>query len=335
MLAQLDRTFVRLRPWKIWSRIVAYILFEGRPLTTRGRWINPLVFAGHRLWGKLPVLRKNPDPIFILGTGRSGTTVLGTILGLHPAVGYLNEPKALWQAALGDDDLIGSFNAAPGRYRMGAADADPGKVRKLRRSYNAFLRLSFSRQIVDKYPELIFRNGLLQAAFPHAKKIILIRSGTDTLHSIKNWSQNNGVDEHNFCVDWWGRDRRKWDLLLTQLVAKDPYFDTVIDDITGLRDHADMAAIEWIVTMREALRLNAEHPGKLLFIRYEDLTGSPGKTLQKISDFCGLKTDQKMQTYGKAVLRTRPAYTQPSLHPAIQPLFDETMQLMDYETVAH
>lgn len=139
MVAQIDANFIRARPWKIWSRLLAYALFEGRPLTTRGRWINPLVFAGYRLWAVLPLKRRDLRPIFVMGVGRSGTTVLGTILALHRDVGYLNEPKALWHAALGDDDLIGSYSAVPGRYKMSGVDGHNGRSVRLRRFYRAFL----------------------------------------------------------------------------------------------------------------------------------------------------------------------------------------------------
>jgi hypothetical protein len=215
MVAQIDTKFIRARPWKLWSRLLAYALFEGRPLTTRGRWINPLVFAGYRLWSVLPLRKRDLRPIFVMGVGRSGTTVLGTILALHPDVGYLNEPKALWHAALGDDDLIGSYSAVPGRYKMTGADGQNGRAQRLRRFYQTFLSLSFSRRVVDKYPELLFRNGLIDAAFPDACKIVLLRNGADICQSIENWSGAHGDAE----VDWWGLDDQKWRLLVDQLVG--------------------------------------------------------------------------------------------------------------------
>src|SRR5690606_40375856 len=49
---------------------------EGRPLTTRGRWINPLVFGLYRMAQRLPLGRPVREPAFILGMGRSGTTIL-------------------------------------------------------------------------------------------------------------------------------------------------------------------------------------------------------------------------------------------------------------------
>lgn len=330
MIAQLDLNFIRARPWKIWSRLVAYLLFEGRPLTTRGRWINPIVFAGHKLWAILPFRHREIAPIFILGTGRSGTTVLGTILGFHREVGYLNEPKALWHAALGDDDLVGSFCKTPGRYKMERSDADPGKVRRLHNSYRAFLNLTHSNRVVDKYPELIFRNCLLDAAFPGACKIVLLRNGADTIRSIQTWSEKHVKTSFKCKSDWWGQDQQKWHLLVRQLVLTDPYFGLQGKEISKFRNQVDMAAVEWIVTMREAVRLrNAAKPG-MIFVRYEDLVAQPRETLSEIVRFSGLGHDEKMLDYGVTILKQRSAFPVPSLDPVIAPLFCDTMKLLGY-----
>ena len=120
MVAQLDRLYVSTRPTKIYSRLVSYLLFEGRPLTTKGRWINPLVAAHFALEKRLPQLRQVKQPVFILGTGRSGTTILGLILSIHRDVGFLNEPKALWHSVNPADDLIGGYSEDPGKYRLSA-----------------------------------------------------------------------------------------------------------------------------------------------------------------------------------------------------------------------
>ncbi len=330
MVAQIDTQFIKTRPGKVWPRLLAYTMFEGRPLTTRGRWINPLVFGGYRLWSALPIRKPVDRPVFILGVGRSGTTILGTILALHRDVGYLNEPKALWQAALGDDDLIGSYSRRAGRFRMTAADATPGVKRRLHRYYRTFLRLSGNRRVVDKYPELVFRNGLLNAVFPDARKIMLIRNGADTCQSIANWSLKHGQQAD----DWWGRNRQKWHLLVDQLIAPDPYFAPVLADIRGLSRHMDMAAVEWIVTMREALQLQVQNPGSLHFVRYEDLTADPAATIPEILQFCGLQPDVAVTRYAKQTLKPRAPYPPPDLHPAIQGMFEDTMKSLGYETPA-
>ena len=125
VVAQLDVATARARPGRVLPRLISYAVFEGRPATTRGRWINPLVRANLRVgeaagWG--PPVRQ---PIFVLGIGRSGTTLLGSLLGVHSHVGFLNEPKAMWHRIVDDEDLIGSYGPEPVRLRLDAADARP------------------------------------------------------------------------------------------------------------------------------------------------------------------------------------------------------------------
>ena len=116
MVAQIDRHYWAASPAKALVRLLTYGLFEGRPLTTRGRWINPLVFGIGRALKRRPARRAVKAPIYILGQGRSGTTVLGVTLSLHRQIGFLNEPKALWHNAYPNEDLIGNYTDKPARY---------------------------------------------------------------------------------------------------------------------------------------------------------------------------------------------------------------------------
>ncbi|HHS89103.1 MAG TPA: sulfotransferase [Rhodobacteraceae bacterium] len=326
MVAQIDPQFIRARPGKLWPRLLAYAMFEGRPLTTRGRWVNPLVFAGYRLWATLPQRRPLESPTFILGLGRSGTTVLGTILALHRDVGYLNEPKALWHSALGNEDLIGSYASQPGRYRLKAEDASPVASRRLRRYYGAYLRLARCSRVVDKYPELVFRSEFLRQVFPHARKIVMVRNGIDTCQSIEKWSRAHATVHE----DWWGANRQKWRLLVEEIVAPDSFFATALPAIRALERQVDMAAVEWMATMREIKRLDAASCKDTVFVRYEELVAKPRETLEGILGFCGLPDDPGMVDLGCAMLRPAMPYEPVRLHRALQPLFDETMINMGY-----
>src|SRR5215212_6691597 len=44
-------------------------------------------------------------PVFILGCGRSGTTIFGAALSKHKSITYLNEPRHLWFAAYPETDI--------------------------------------------------------------------------------------------------------------------------------------------------------------------------------------------------------------------------------------
>lgn len=334
MPAQLDKTYLSHRPTTLWSRLVAYLLFEGRPLTTRGRWINPLVLAFLRTASKAPLSTAAPDPapVFIMGVGRSGTTLLGKILGLHPELGFLNEPKALWHISLGDDDLIGSYARQPGRYRMTANDANPAKTRTLRRLYRAFALLSGRRGVVDKYPELLFRTELVDQLCPGARRIIILRDGWQAAASIARWSDSHCNPKAQ--TDWWGKNDRKWTALRDQILLKDPTYLRLWPVLNGLNDQANRAAIEWIATMREALIAKESAPDLTLLLPFEDLVSNPGRSLRHILNFLELPQDPALLAYAKDEVRPPKEHPRPDLHPLVAAELARTMTLLGYEQEA-
>lgn len=330
MIAQLDRRYVTTRPTKAVSRLVSYAFFEGRPATTRGRWVNPLIFRGFSLLARLPQLRQVREPVFIIGMGRSGTTVLGKILSMHRDVGFLNEPKALWQAVHPDVDVVGNYSGGPARYRLTAEDADPGVVSRAHKLFGAYLAAVFSRRLVDKYPELVFRTPFVRAIFPDAKFILIVRNGWDACVSIAEWSRRNRVVTTAGVQDWWGVNQRKWTLLQSELVASDPAFEGLRSLVAGLHRPPDMAAVEWIVTMREGLRRAAEERDRLLMLKYEDLASRPRDSLAHIADFAGLAADAKFLDYGEQALQPSPNRSRTDLHPALHELFESTLTSLGY-----
>jgi hypothetical protein len=330
MIAQLDPLYIRIRPWKLWNRMMSYSLFEGRPLTTRGRWINPLVFAHFALEKRLPALRRVEKPLFILGTGRSGTTVLGMVLSMHRDVGFLNEPKALWHAIRPDEDLIGSYTRGPARYRLDREDAAAEVVRSAHRLFGAYLALSGARRVADKYPELIFRVPFVKAIFPDAKFLFLVRNGWDTCHSIEGWSNRLGTQEGSEVHDWWGADRRKWNLLLDQIVPGHPDLAPHRDLMRSWTSQTDMAAVEWIVTMREGGRLVREYPRDVLQVSYEALCSGPRAVMEQIREFADLRADEAPFRYAASILRPPRPRSPAALASVIDRPFRDMMRALGY-----
>lgn len=330
MIAQLDPIYIKARYSKVFSRLLSYGLFEGRPVTTRGRWINPVVFALFALERRLPQLKQVEQPIFILGTGRSGTTVLGLVLSMHRQVGFLNEPKALWHMIHPEEDIIGNYSRGAARYRLTAADATAAVCQTAQRLFGVYLAMTFSQRIVDKYPELIFRVPFVRAIFPDAHFLFLVRNGWDTCHSIAGWSAQFGRKQHTEQHDWWGVNRRKWHLLVEQVVAYDDILGRQVDVIKRFERHIDLAAVEWIVTMREGLRLMQELPHCVHMLRYEDLTASPEAVLADIWHVCALPPDAKALYYAQEILHPVPSKAPLALSPSIRPAFEETMSALGY-----
>jgi hypothetical protein len=331
VIAQVNGPYVRTRPWKLWSRLVCYGLFEGRPLTARGRWINPLVFGHFAMEKRLPQLRCVDKPVFILGSGRSGTTALGIALSMHRDVCFLNEPKALWHAIHPSEDLIGSYSRGPARYRIGCEDATADTVVNAHRLFGACLLATCSRRVIDKYPELIFRVPFVKAIFPDAKFLFLVRNGWETCRSIEGWSGRLGVRLRGEVHDWWGANRRKWNLLVEQVVPEHADLAPYASEMRSWSRQADMAAVEWIVTMREGLSLLQRYPSDVLRVTYESLCADPQPVLSQIASFTGLAPDETFARFGRTALKVVVAQHRPfPIARAIAPAFRELMHTLGY-----
>lgn len=330
MVAQIDAAYRHHGRGRVLRRLASYALFEGRPATTRGQWFNPAVFAWLRALAVLPGHPRIDRPVFITGLGRSGTTILGLLLSVHRDVGFLNEPKALWHVIDPRQDVNGNYAAGVGRYRLGAADVTPVLGVRAHRLFGRYLASVGARRVVDKYPELVFRIPYVRAIFPDARFIFISRNGVDACQSIVRWSERLGRGAGNTLEDWWGRSDSKWHMLWRQLVETDPDCADVAALGRDALDHANRAAVEWALTMREGLRQVQAAPDVVVPVRYEDLLADPDGELQRLQSICGLEPDPAVVAYARDALHENPAKPMPSLLPPVQRLFDETMAQMGY-----
>lgn len=302
MIAQLDKDYIKTRPTKTISRLISYGIFEGRPLTTSGRWINKIVFANLWLLKKLPQIKKVKQPIFIVGTGRSGTTILGLLLSIHPKLGYLNEPKAMWNSIFPMEDIIGSYASKPGNYRLSEKDATVETIKNAHKIFAGYLSSICTSRVVDKYPELIFRIPFVKKIFPDAKFIFLQRNPWDTCNSIDSWSKRKGVTEKGDVEDWWGVNDQKWKIMVSELIAEDPLLSADKLEISNFTDHKSRALVEWYLVMQEGLKMLKLYKDDILSVKYEDLVDNSDVQLQRIINFCNLHSDFKTLDYAKKII---------------------------------
>ena len=117
--------------------------------------------------------------VFLLGFPRSGTTLLGQVLGAHPDVVTLEERFPIVEA---DRDFL----RKPGGLER-LARATEGELDLYRRSYWKFVR-GFGvhvrdKIIVDKLPMHTFRLPLIARLFPEAKILFALRDPRDVVLS--------------------------------------------------------------------------------------------------------------------------------------------------------
>lgn len=330
MAAQIDKEYFKICTCKIPNRLISYLFYEGRPITTKGRWINRFVFGWLKFQELISKKKIDLKPIFIVGTGRSGTTILGTTMSAHREIGFLNEPKAMWHHLYKYEDLNGNYTNKKARYRLSAEDASQSLIEKANIMYSNYLLFSFGKRVLDKYPELIFRYEFVRTLFPKSRFLFLYRNGYDTCHSIHQWSVRLGVESNGETHDWWGKDDCKWNYICDQIVANDTELSPYVNDIRQYKEHQYRAAVEWIVTMKEGIVLMEKHPDCVMGVKYEEYIGSSA-IRQSVLDFCDLKHDKNFDRYCNKVLKLPKRKTNINLPFEIKNEFDKVMRKLGYE----
>jgi hypothetical protein len=186
-------------------------------------------------------------------------------------------------------------------------------------------------RVVDKYPELVFRIPFVREIFPDAKFIFLARNGWNTCCSIGNWSGRLGQEVGGEIHDWWGADRRKWNLLVEQLVPEYPDLEKHAAAMRNWTKQTDMAALEWIITMREGLKLEQLYPAQVTRVNYEDLCSNPRDLLTACASFLEITSDDEpFLKYAEQTLKPDSGINPFHLDKRIENTFLDTMSQLGY-----
>jgi Sulfotransferase family len=250
-------------------------------------------------------------------------------LSMHKDVGFLNEPKALWSFLIEGEDLIGSYSSIPGAYEIDPDIADKTLIQKYMNIMSGYMFLSRSKKVLDKYPELIFRYGLVKKISPNAKLLFLYRNGWDTCHSIELWSRRLGTSSGSEVHDWWGRNNQKW-RALTELLDEDDALRRHKEKIRKYNDHRYMAAVEWILSMKKGMELLDKDPESVLAVKYEDYVSSKAER-NKVLEFCGLEPDKIYEYYCEQTLSPPKRKEEISLPEEIEGEFKFVMGKLGYD----
>lgn len=230
----------------------------------------------------------NPAPPpagFIVGCGRSGTTILGTMLSPHPEICYLFEPYHLWAAIDVRTDVTNLHHRVEGLFIMDSSHASPeARVRFNRVVYGERAR-SGKPMVIEKTPHNVARIGYLDALAPGSKFLHIVRSGVDIARSIERLASRSTYKmAHKPTYNqWWGLDGAKWHAL----VRDGPEAGYFADEIHHFTSHAQRGAYEWLVSLGEADRRRDHLGDRLMEITYPELTSDARGTLSRICAFFG------------------------------------------------
>jgi hypothetical protein len=215
-------------------------------------------------------------PIFIVGCGRSGTTILGQILSRHPDLAYLDERRDVW------------LTATP------AAD-----VWTKRAAFAAELRRAERPRLLEKLPINAFRVPFIEAACPGARFVHLVRNGLDVAHSIAERCRH---------AAWYGIDDYKW----RQLVVRAESQAATRGLAARCRDDRRRGLLEWRLSVEAAYDgLTTVEPTRRLEVRYEDLVARPTTVVETIVAFLELRPTPETAAFAEAEVRARREATLP------------------------
>ena len=238
--------------------------------------------------GRLPS-RPLPRMAFVIGCGRSGTSVLGRCLDLHPLVTYLFEPYHLWRVIYSSTDvgMIYGTVANP-RLVMDSECYDPTMKVRFERLFAAAARPG-TELLIEKTPHNAMRLGFLERLSPASRYVHVIRDGVDVARSIADIATTNRyrIASSGNSNQWWGRGESKWHALCRDCQSR----GYLAREVGCLTDQIQRGALEWLVTMLEVDRWRDRLDDRILDVYHEDVINDSKDVLKSIANFLSIDPD--------------------------------------------
>ncbi len=252
------------------KQLLGYWYYTLRFARTQRRVI-PAFLSGIKT--RIAAFSSLPDPIFILGSPRSGTTYLGELLEELPEVSYYFEPPLLKYLARN-------------LYTNSPLTSSTKILYKLVFRTLLFFAPGTGRQIVEKNPNHTFVYNELLKIYPNSKFIIITRDGTDVASSLLNkpWhlksSENSGKREPG------GYLYGPYPHFYIEKERQEEYYDT-----------HDSHRCLWVWKRHndaiQSLK-NTVPRDKFFELSYENLVSTPGNIIPKMIEFLGIHNKESV-----------------------------------------
>ncbi|GAA0324179.1 sulfotransferase [Sphingomonas oligophenolica] len=196
-------------------------------------------------WAWAPPVADRPDPVFLVGFPRSGTTLLDTILMGHPAVTVMEEQPPLNFV----DKAIGGLAAIP--------TLDAAAITKAQADYYAEVQKLAApppgNLLIDKSPLFLNKVPLIKRLFPRARFILALRHPCDVLLScfMSNFRLNSAMA--NFlrledAAEFYDLNFRHWEQsqALFDMDVHTVVYERLVDNVEAeVRPLIDFLGLDW------------------------------------------------------------------------------------------
>lgn len=191
---------------------------------------------------------------FLVGFPRSGTTLLDTMLDVHPDVVSIEERATL-------ETVINRLGESTMGYPEGLGTLSVQDVQDYRKLYRSTIAAltgdSTGKLVIDKLPMRSLHAALVHRLFPKAKILFALRHPCDVV--LSNFMQNYAVNEAFI------------------------HFDTIADCCESY----DRVMRVWEATEDRL-------PLQVSYLHYEALIADPAQTLEQVCNFLGIEPQEAM-----------------------------------------
>ena len=232
------------------------------------------------------------SPVFILGCGRSGTTILGNLLAQHPCVTYLHEPRALWTSAYPETDIWTERAVTRhGKLVFTESDVNPRKTQALKKLFALELRKSRRPILVEKLPINNFRLPFIRGMFPACRFIHIWRNGLEVARSIEAMSIQGR---------WFRPNQYRWNML-TEYAQSMP--ETA--HVPALcQSYYEKGLLEWRVSTEAVTSFLGRLPqDNWLEVPYSAFVADRLRTSERLTDFLHLTPEQTLRDFTQQKVR--------------------------------
>ena len=261
--------------------------------------------------GIVPKIKLDPKiptqgwtPHFIIGCGRSGTTILSKILSAHPDICFLNEPRSMWMQTFPNVDVWSvQATSREGKLKM-PSPSDTSASKTITSLFYTITEMLGKSNLIEKTPENTFRLEWLDTFFPNCKFVMIKRNPIQTARSISRFQPDT----------WFGYDQYKWKQLLELLErfkggSMQPGFRLSEEYL----EHAEncvfaKALVEWALSTLSAeefkMKLTQEQRKERFFeVHLESMIRDAHTVLPALLTFLDLKECDKVYQLADQLLR--------------------------------
>lgn len=237
-------------------------------------------------------------PIIVIGSPRSGTTLLGDLLQYHPRLAQLVEPRLTWK--YGNDKKSDLLKPT---------DARPEVCQHIRRVFAKAVRDQGRERLLEKTPSNALRMEFVERVLPGCVFIHTIRDGAESVLSIRKFWQNHarGVRPSKVMERLKEIDLRRAPYYAKEIIRRTipkplarfvhhPVWGPRIPGIDGLLQDLDLlevCCLQWRMCVELACDYGRRlPPGRYMECRLEEM--SP-ELVTSILEFCQLETTHEIR----------------------------------------